>query len=37
MQYPVTTEYGENYKNMNETLKAVSKIDVPKNNFLAKL
>ena len=30
MQYPVTTEYGENYKNMNETLKAVSKIDVPK-------
>ena len=30
MQYPVTTEYGKNYKNMIEVLKAVSKIDCPK-------
>ncbi len=30
MQYPVTTEYGQNYKNMREILKAVSKINCPK-------
>tara|TARA_B100000965_G_scaffold406839_1_gene449453 strand:- start:21296 stop:22465 length:1170 start_codon:yes stop_codon:yes gene_type:complete len=30
MQYPVTTEYGKNYKNMREILKAVSKIHCPK-------
>ena len=30
MQYPVTTEYGENHKNMKELLKAVSRIDCPK-------
>lgn len=30
MQYPVTTEYGQNYRNMKEILKAVSKIDCPK-------
>ena len=30
MQYPVTTEYGKNYKHMNEILEAVSKINLPK-------
>ena len=30
MQYPVTTEYGNNFKNMQEILKAVSKVNCPK-------
>ena len=30
MHYPVTTEYGKNYKHMKQILKAISKIDMPK-------
>lgn len=30
MHYPVTTEYGKNYKHMKQILKAISRIDMPK-------
>ena len=30
MHYPVTTEFGQNYSHMTETLKAISKINLPK-------
>ena len=29
MQHPVTTEYGDGFKQINETIKAVSKLDFP--------
>ncbi len=30
MHYPVTTEYGQNYKHMKQVIKAVNKINIPK-------
>ncbi len=36
MQHPVTTEYGKGFKQINETIKAVTRINLPTNLVMAK-